>query len=140
MKKIFNPLTKKKKISLDINEEFLNVIDELATLTKNSRTVIVESIVGRGMFPYLNLLENLWKDYLKNKKNEKVKKEIKDLLEDLERIKSDNEWLNSDYYWENLLSGDSDKETKNRMIKLLKYMDLMPTDKKKFQKLLDKNL
>ena len=92
------------------------------------------------MFPYLNLLENLWKDYLKEEKNEKVKKEIKDLLEDLERIKSDNEWLNSDYYWENLLSGDSDKETKNRMIKLLKYMDLMPTDKKKFQKLLDKNL
>jgi len=140
MKEIFNPIKGKKKISLDINEEFLNVIDELATFTKNSRTAIIEAIIGRGIFPYFNLLENLWKDYLKEEKNEKAKKEIKNLLKGLEKIKTDNEWLNSDYYWENLLKKNLDKETKKRIIKLLHYMNLMPTDKKKFQKLLKESL
>lgn len=141
MDKIFKPFKEKKKISFDLNEEFLNVIDELANLTKNSRTTIIEAVIGRGLFPYFDLLKNLWEDYLSEYKNEKIKKEIKNHLQNLEKIKSNHEWLNPDYYWENLLSNkNSDKETKKRMIKLLRHMNLMPVDKKRFKNLLNKNL
>ena len=135
MEKIFK--NEKKKISMDISEDFLKVIDKLANLTKNSRTTILEAVISRGIFPYFSLLENLWKDYLKEERTEKLKKELKNLLRELNEIKSNHKWLNPDYYWENLLSNkNSDEETKKRMIKLLNYMNLMPTDKKKFQKLL----
>ena len=139
MEKIFK--SKKKKISMDISEEFLNIIDELATLTKSSRTAILEAVISRGIFPYFNLLENLWKNYLKEEKNEKLKKRIKNLLKELKKIKSNHEWLNPDYYWEDLLSKKNlDGKTKKRMIKLLHYLNLMPTNRKKFQKLLNKDL
>ena len=115
MEKIFK--NEKKKISMDISEDFLKVIDKLANLTKNSRTTILEAVISRGIFPYFSLLENLWKDYLKEERTEKLKKELKNLLRELNEIKSNHKWLNPDYYWENLLSNkNSDEETKKRMI------------------------
>ena len=52
--------SKKKKISMDISEDFLEAIDKLAELTKNKRATILEAVISRGIFPYFNILENLW--------------------------------------------------------------------------------
>jgi len=79
------PFEKKKKISLDINESFLKIVDELAQLTKNSRGSIIEALVGQGMSPFCNLLETTWKGYLKEGKWDE--KEIKKLLQGLKRIR-----------------------------------------------------
>ena len=129
--------SKKRKISLDMNKEFLEIIDEIANLTKTTRTTIIEAVISRGIFPYFDFLKNFWEDTLKEEKNERVKDGIKKLLDDLSKIKSNHEWLNPDYYWEMLLSKKSDEETKKRMAKLLKYLNLMPLDKKKFSKLME---
>jgi hypothetical protein len=129
--------SKKRKISLDMNKEFLEIIDEIANLTKTTRTTIIEAVISRGIFPYFDFLKNFWEDTLKEEKNERVKEGIKKLLDDLSKIKSNHEWLNPDYYWEMLLSKKSDEETKKRMAKLLKYLNLMPLDKKKFSKLME---
>lgn len=140
MENVLNPLKKKKKISLDLNEEFLGVIDEVANLTKSNRNTIIEALISRGIFPYFNYLEQVWKRFLdegRYKENKRMEEEITRLIKDLGKIKSKHQWLNSDYYWEMLLSKKNlDEETKKGMIRLLQDIDLVPTDKEKFKKLL----
>lgn len=128
---------KKKKVSFGVNEEFLQVIDELASLSKNSRSVIIESLIVWGMFPYFKFLESSWKRFLDDGNYKKLEEVIGDLLKGLKKIKSKHRWLNSDYHWEALLSkGNLDEETKKGMIRLFKAMDLMSPDKNRFQKIL----
>ena len=81
------PFEKVKKISLDMNEEILDIVDDLAKLTKTNRTVIIGSLVGQGFSPFFRSLENNWKNLLKDKSigNEKEKK-IKELLNNLKKI------------------------------------------------------
>jgi len=123
MEKVFNPFKKKKKISLDLDEEFLEVIDELASLSKNSRTLIVESLIGQGMFPFFKYLEKTWKGLLserKYKEHKKMEKEIENLLQGLNKIKANRVWLNPSS-WKALLSKeDWDEERKKEIIKFLK--------------------
>lgn len=82
-----NPFDNMKKISLDVNEEILQIIDELAKLTKTSRTVVIGAIIGKGMSPYFRHLESAWKEFL-NEKNldEKKKKKVKEALQNLKKI------------------------------------------------------
>ncbi len=87
------PFEKKKKISLDINERFLNLIDDLSDLTKNSRSLIIESLIGQGIKPFFELLEDSWKGYLRQGKW--GKKDIKDLLKNLKKIKNNYSWLDN---------------------------------------------
>ena len=134
MEKIYKkPLEKKKKISIDLNDECLQVIDELAKLTKNSRTVIIEALIFRGTFPFLEYLEKSWKKFLDEGKYKKIEEEIKGLIKDLKKIKSKHTWLNPDYYWEALLSKKTlDKETKKNITDFLQDINLVPTNKKKY--------
>ncbi len=96
---------KRKKISLNIDAEFLKVIDEIASLTKNSRNLIIEAIVGQGMNPFFSYLENTWKKHSKEKWDKKgiVKKEIKKLLSDLKKIRDRHVWLKKGVYKNNNL-------------------------------------
>ena len=91
MKKAFNPFKKKKKISMDINGELLNFIDELAETTKSNRTLIIEAIIGKGAPIFLNELERTWQGLLiKGNLKDKEKQNIKYLL--LKLKKSRENW------------------------------------------------
>ena len=97
---------KKKKVSFDTNEHFLEIIDKLAKLSKNSRTVIINALIGAGMVPCVQMWEKTWKEYLKNKElDERIKKAVKQLLLDLEKFKkeyhiADLEKFREEYYIE----------------------------------------
>lgn len=79
---------KKKKISFDINDRLLQLIDELANLTKNSRTVIINALLSLGIVPFFKSLEDTWKGYSTEGKYGKIKKDMEKLLQDLKKIKS----------------------------------------------------
>lgn len=81
---------KKKKISFDINDNLLNLIDEVARLTSNSRTVIINSMISEGVSPFFKTMEEVWKKYIedyKGKSSEEIKKRMKKLIEDLKKLK-----------------------------------------------------
>ncbi len=91
------PFKNMKKISLDLNEEILEIIDKLAKLTKTNRTVIIGALIGQGMSPYFRYLEKTWKGFLDEKKfDEKKKKLIKETLQNLKKIEI-NMW-DPDHY------------------------------------------
>ena len=86
MEKVYNKVFEKvKKISLDMDERFLKVIDELVKLTKTNRTLIIEALIGQGMAPFFKYLENTWKGYSNEGKWDK--NVIKMLLQNLKKIK-----------------------------------------------------
>ena len=78
---------KKKKISFDVNEELLQLIDELVKLTKNSRNVIINALLSEGVSPFLKTLETIWTSYLIDEKYEKIRKGMEKILKDLKKIK-----------------------------------------------------
>jgi len=81
---------KKKKISFDTSDKFLEIIDKLAKLTSNSRTVIINALMGAGMAPCFQLWEKTWKGYLKEYEEEwngEMKKMVRKLIEDLGKLK-----------------------------------------------------
>jgi len=124
------PFKSRKKISLDLNEESLQIIDELAELSKNSRGVIMEALINKGMPPFFTFLEKTWKDYLTDKKYEKAHKELKNLLKGLKDIKAKHLWLDPSYNWEKVLSKkDLDEKTKKELIMVLQNMGWIPKDK-----------
>ena len=82
--KLFN---EKKKVSLDINTDYLEFIDKLAKLTSNSRTVIIHALIGEGIFPFLDRLEKMWTGYSKNNKYEKIQPNIQNLLARLKELR-----------------------------------------------------
>jgi len=82
-----NPFGNMKKISLDIDEEILEIIDGLVKLTKTSRTAIIGGIIGKGLSPTFRYFEGVWKGLLKEKKfDEKKKKLIKESLQRLKNL------------------------------------------------------
>lgn len=83
---------KKKKISFDTSDKFLEIMDKLVKLTYNSRTVIINALIGSGMSPFFKMLEDTWKKYLKEhggKLDEKIKKNLRKLIEDLKKLKEE---------------------------------------------------
>lgn len=90
---------KKKKISFDTNEHFLEIIDKLAELSSNNRTVIINALIGAGMAPFFKILETTWEGFLKDKKYEKISKDLKKLLQDLKKLKEENqiEYVEKEY-------------------------------------------
>jgi ERCC4-related helicase len=82
------PFENVKKISLDMNVEILDIIDDLSKLTKTNRTVIIGSLVGQGMTPFFRYLERNWNEKLKKEVSEEKKKLAKDLLFGLKKIET----------------------------------------------------
>ncbi len=82
------PFEKKKKISIDINEEMLGTIDDLAKLTHANRSQIITSLFGSGLYPLFRQIEGSWFAMLTSSKDDKMKKIIKDLLEGLNKIEN----------------------------------------------------
>lgn len=80
---------KKKKISFDTNDYFLELIDKLAKLSSNNRTVTINALIGEGISPFFKRLETMWTGFLKDKKYEKINKELRNLLQELKELKSE---------------------------------------------------
>jgi len=88
MKEIYQkPFENVKKISLDVNKEILEIIDDLAKLTKTNRTVVIGAIIGKGISPFFRYLKENWEGLLtKEDLDEKKKKMVKDTLKGLKKI------------------------------------------------------
>ena len=84
MKEIFEK-TKTKKISHNINEKTLEMIDELAKITGNTRTNILDAVIFSGIKSQTNFMIKSWEGFKKDKKyKEKI---INDLLEKIRKFK-----------------------------------------------------
>lgn len=81
------PFGTMKKISLNMNDEILEIIDSLAEITKTNRTIVIGAILGKGISPYFRYLQESWQEHLKDKSlDEKKKKIISKALEDLKNL------------------------------------------------------
>ena len=75
---------KTKKISLNLDVDTLEFIDELSDITNTTRTTTIMSIIGSGMKSVISLSETTWKKAQKESpKPEKIGK----LLERLKKFK-----------------------------------------------------
>jgi len=84
-------LNKKRKISLDLDRDLSEFIDELSKLTKSNRTIIIEALIGKGAPILLSEIERTWQGLLlKGNLKDKEKQNVKFLL--LELKKSKDSW------------------------------------------------
>ena len=86
MKEIFES-TKIKKISYNINEKTLEMIDELAKITEVDRTRILDAITFSGVKAQTNFLIKGWEKLRKDKKFEDKKQKIDRLLKKIREFK-----------------------------------------------------
>ena len=86
------PFGTMKKISLNMNDEILEIMDSLAEITKTNRTVVIGAVIGKGLSPYFKYLQETWKEYLKDKNlEEKKRKILVKALEDVQNLEK-NKW------------------------------------------------
>lgn len=92
-------LNKTQKISLNLNEEFVDLADKVGELTSKNRTMVLLAFIGKGINPLLEEMETTWKSLVIAGNLEASKKaRIKELLEGLDKIRKDwekilNQWL-----------------------------------------------
>lgn len=80
---------KKKKISFDTSDKFVELIDRIAKLSSNSKTVIINALISDGISPFIKRLETTWAGFLKDEKYGKINKDLKNLLSELKKIKEE---------------------------------------------------
>lgn len=88
MKKVIEkPFIEKVKISVDLDKDFLKILESVAELTNSSRGIIIEAIGFHGFSALLNSMKLNWQGLLSNGNlDESKKKKIKGLLKDLSEI------------------------------------------------------
>ncbi len=87
MKKLIEaPFNPRKKISLNINVSILNLIKDLARLTKTNNTLIIESLLVEGISPLFNQFKTGWTTMSIETKDNSKKEKIKKLLQELQEI------------------------------------------------------
>lgn len=74
-----------KKISVNIDEKTLNLIDDLSEIVGITRTNVVTALIGYGVKKYVEVLEKTWTNMLKDPKRDKKKTETK--LQKLQEFK-----------------------------------------------------
>lgn len=89
---IENPINIKKKISLNINLTLLNLIKELAKITKTNNTLVIESLLVKGVFPLTKQFRDSWTAILYDTKDGSKKKHLKQLLKELKTISDKKEF------------------------------------------------
>ncbi|MBU2458898.1 MAG: hypothetical protein KKB29_00860 [Nanoarchaeota archaeon] len=121
---------KRKKVSLNLFEGHLQVLDELATLTKTNRETMIDAVLSTGILSYLNYIEKTWARILKDKKykeNEVIHREIKNLLNGLKKIKSKYKWLDSNLVIKDVSSRkDLNDKTKKGLLRTLSDFGIVP--------------
>jgi len=87
MKKLIkNPLNFRRKISLNVNIEILNLISELAKLTKTNNTLIIESLLVNGISPLIKQFKTTWTTMSCDTKDKEKKEHLNRILEELKII------------------------------------------------------
>jgi len=78
------------KVSINLNQEYVNLADKLAEITGKNRTDVLTAFIGEGVDPLIKKLETTWSSLLTagNLEGEK-KKKIKTLLANLKKTKED---------------------------------------------------
>ena len=87
-------LSKTQKVSLNLNEEFVDLADKLGELTGKNRTSVLLAFIGKGVDPLFEYMQTTWKSLViaGNLKEDK-KLKIKKLLTGLDKIKKDWEGI-----------------------------------------------
>lgn len=82
---------KTKKISCDINEKTLNMVDELAKIQNLSRSKILDVLLFAGVVTHINSTIEEWnrmkKDGLKDLVHKENEKEIEEVIKKIEKFK-----------------------------------------------------
>ena len=79
---------KTKKISLNLDEETLDFIDEIAELTKSPRTAVILGSLTGGLEPFLKSLETAWNGLLvAGNLDEEKKKKVKILMDGVQSLR-----------------------------------------------------
>lgn len=86
MKEIFEN-SKRKKISYDINEKSLEMIDEMASIMGITRSKIFDALVFSGIKAQVNFNLKTWESMKKDKKYEDRKWKIEELIKKLQNFK-----------------------------------------------------
>lgn len=90
MKKLINnPLDVRKKISLNVNVALLDLVKDLAKLTKTNNTLVIESLLVKGIYPLLQLFKDSWTLSLISTKDKDKKERLQNLLNELKKIRKD---------------------------------------------------
>lgn len=89
---IKSPFKERKKISLNISVEVLNLVEELAKLTKTNNTLIIESLLVNGFPTLIKEFKTSWVTLAGNTKDKKRKEMINNLLEELKKITEKEEY------------------------------------------------
>ena len=90
-KLIKNPLNMRKKICLNINSTILDLVVDLAKLTKTNNTLVIESLLVNGVSPLLKQFKNSWEAIYASTNDKKKKENIKELLDKLKEISNKEE-------------------------------------------------
>jgi len=90
-KLIKNPVNVRKKISLNMNIAILDLVRDLAKLTKTNNTLVIESLLVNGVSPLFKQFKNGWTMMSIETKDKKKKEHLKDLLNELQEISNRKE-------------------------------------------------
>ncbi len=81
------PLKERRKVSADLDRNLIDLIDEIAQLTKSTRTIVINALLYKGMPQLFEEIRLSWVAILNGGKlDEKDKVKIKRLLHGLEKI------------------------------------------------------
>lgn len=93
MEKIIkNPLEIRKKISLNINTGILSLVEEIARLTKTNNTLVIESLLVKGVSPLFKQFRNSWGAIPCETQDREKKDRLDKLLKELKRISEKKEY------------------------------------------------
>ena len=87
MEKIIkNPIDFRRKISLNVNIGILNLVKELAKLTKTNNTLVIESLLVNGIPSLIKQFKTTWTTMSCDTKDKEKKEHLNKLLEELKLI------------------------------------------------------
>lgn len=86
LKEIFED-SRKKKISYNINEKTLEMIDDLAKTLGLNRTSVLDAIIFSGIKSQINYMIKNWEKIRKDKDYENKKEKIDELLKKIKYFK-----------------------------------------------------
>ena len=83
---------KEKKVSFNLDQRIIDLIDEVADTTKTNRTAIVTAICKDGLPNYLDFLLKEWNSLLNNPKYGDKKDTIQSCIKSVKKIKEKVYW------------------------------------------------
>ncbi len=86
MKKLLEN-AKTKKISHNLNEKTLEMVDGLSKITGTTRTQMLDAVIVSGIKAQVNYMIKYWERYKKDKNFEGKKEKIGELLEKVKEFK-----------------------------------------------------